>query len=128
MTSEVETQENKLPFFNRLTDTLYLNREVVNALCEDLGLDAEAAARLHGVSGDDDSIGGGGGVLEEARRDYLYTVNSVQRHLGKSERKGYATRFLLLHVQGRKKRFVCSNLTFRHCICSHRSILEYKKS
>ena len=45
----------------------YLNREVVKALSEDLGLDAEAVARLHGVSGDGDDSVDGGGVLEEAR-------------------------------------------------------------
>ena len=33
----------------------YLDREVVNALSKDLGLDAEAVARLHGVTNDHDS-------------------------------------------------------------------------
>ena len=40
----------------------HLDREVVKALSDDLGLDAEAAARLRGVASHDDD----GGVLEEA--------------------------------------------------------------
>lgn len=45
----------------RLSNEEY--REVVNALSKDLGLDAEAVARLHGVTNDHDSVDGG--VLEE---------------------------------------------------------------
>ena len=41
----------------------HLDREVVKALSDDLGLDAEAAARLRGVASHDDDDDG---VLEEA--------------------------------------------------------------
>ena len=45
----------------------YLDREVVKALSKDLGLDAEAVARLHGVTKDDQDSIDDVGVLEEVR-------------------------------------------------------------
>ena len=53
---------------------LIASREVVNALGTELGLDAEAVARLHGVSNDDDA-----GVLEEVRAGLGSILDTVSK-------------------------------------------------
>ena len=54
----------------------HLDREVVKALSDDLGLDAEAEARLRGVASHDDDDDG---VLEEASIACRYKTQKSDR-------------------------------------------------